>query len=216
MKNLLKITFLFLLTSCTMTKNNPLLETPDNKYQAPPFDRIELTDYKPALIRAIDIAKSRVDSITANPEPPTFTNTIEALEYAGEEVARVAMVFYNLNEAHTSDQMQELAQELSPLYTEYQLYVSLNPALFERVKEVYRDQSSLELTQEQARLLEETYKGFVRNGANLSPEDKKTYGAIQEQLSLASLEFSKNVLAATNAYTLHLTLEEELEAFLPI
>ncbi|MDD5284045.1 MAG: M3 family peptidase, partial [Bacteroidales bacterium] len=201
MKILLKITFLFLLTSCTMTKNNPLLETPGNSYQAPPFDRIELNDYKPALIRAIDIAKGRVDSITANTEPPTFTNTIEALEYAGEEVARVAMIFYNLNEAHTSDQMQELAQELSPLYTEYQLYVSLNPALFERVKEVYRDQSSLELTQEQARLLEETYKSFVRNGANLSPEDKKTYGAIQAQLSLASLEFSKNVLAATKAYT---------------
>ena len=211
MKNLLKITFIFLLTSCTMTKNNPLLETPDNRYQAPPFDRIELTDYKPALIRAIDIAKGRVDSITANPESPAFTNTIEALEYAGEEVARVAMIFYNLNEAHTSDQMQKLAQELYPLYTEYQLYVSLNPALFERVKDVYRDQSSFELTQEQARLLEETYKGFVRNGANLSPEDKKTYGAIQERLSLASLEFSKNVLAATNAYTLHLTLEEDLE-----
>ncbi|MFA5768991.1 MAG: M3 family metallopeptidase, partial [Bacteroidales bacterium] len=211
MKMLFKITFLFLLTSCTMTKNNPLLETPGNTYQAPPFDRIELSDYKPALIRAIDSAKSRVDSITANQEPPTFTNTIEALEYAGEEVSRIAMIFYNLNEAHTSDQMQKLAQELSPLYTEYQLYVSLNPALFERVKEVYPDRSSPELTQEQARLLEETYKGFVRNGANLPPEDKKTYGAIQEQLSVASLKFSSNVLSATNAYTLHLALEEDLE-----
>ena len=198
-----------------MTKKNPLLEIPVTVYQVPPFDRIELKDYKPALIRAIDIAKGRVDSINANSEPPAFANTIEALEYAGEEVTRVATIFYNLNEAHTSDQMQELAQELSPLYTEYQMYVSLNPALFERVKKVYLDRSSIDLTQEKARLLEETYKGFVRNGANLSPEDKKTYEAIQEQLSLASLKFSSNVLAATNAYTLHLTLEEDLAGLPP-
>lgn len=203
------------MTSCTMKNNNTLLDIPQNTYGEPPFDRIELKDYKPALIRAIELAKKQIDAITSSPEPPGFTNTVEALERTGQEVTWVSTIFFNLNEAHTSDDMQQLAQELSPLLTEYALYVSLNNKLFQRIKEVYRQKDSLVLTREQARLLEETYKDFVRGGANLSPEEKETYSRIQEQLSLSSLQFSTNVLAATHAYALHIIKEENLDGLPP-
>lgn len=206
---------LVFLTSCSMNHENPLLEIPRGGYGEPPFDRIELTDYKPALIRAIEVAKKQVDAITANPEPPTFINTVEALERAGQEVTWVSTIFFNLNEAHTSEEMQQLAQELSPLLTDYYLYVSLNEKLFQRVKEVYIKKDTSQLTEEQCRLLDETYKEFERGGANLSPEEKKTYGGIQEKLSLASIKFSRNMLAATNAYTLHITNEDDLEGLPP-
>lgn len=198
-----------------MNTYNPLLETSQNTYGEPPFDRITVTDYKPALIRAIELAKKQIDAITSSPEAPTFANTVEALERAGQEVTWVSTIFFNLNEAHTSDRLQQLAQELSPLLTEYSLYVLLNDKLFQRVKEVQKQKDSLALTGEQSRLLEETYKDFVRGGANLSPEKKEVYGRIQEQLSLLTLQFSSNVLAATNAYTLHISKEEDLDGLPP-
>ena len=179
-------------------------------YGAPQFDKIRNEHYLPAFKAGIEEAKAEIDSIVNNPEAPSFENTIEALEYSGRTLDRVSGIFYNIMEADTDEQMQAIAEEISPLMTEYSMYVSLNKPLFERVKAVYLMKDSLDLAQDQKRLLEETYKSFARNGANLSDEDKAVYSKYAEELSLATLQFSKNVLAATNAYTLHITDSTDL------
>ena len=199
---------LFCITSCNM--ENPLLTESPNPYGAPAFDKIRNEHYLPAFKAGIEEAKAEIDAIVANPEAPDFRNTIEALEYSGRTLDRVSAIFYNLMEADTDDRMQEIAEEISPLMTEYSMYVSLNKPLFERVKAVYMKKDSLGLATDQERLLEETYRSFARNGANLSDEDKEIYSGYAEELSLATLQFSKNVLAATNAYTLHITDSTDL------
>lgn len=196
------------LTSCTM--NNPLLVPSDAPHGAPAFDKIRTEHYKPAFLQAIKEGKAEVEAIANNPEAPTFANTIEALAYAGESMTKVSNIFFNLNEACTNEEMQNLAEDISPLLTEFSMSIMLNPTLFARVKAVYEDRANLSLTQEQAKLLEETYKGFVQSGANLSDEDKAVYAKLQEELSIATLQFGKNVLSATNAYTLHITDEADL------
>ncbi len=199
---------LALTTSCNM--ENPLLTESACPYGAPQFDKIRNEHYLPAFKAGIEEAKAEIDSIVNNPEAPSFENTIEALEYSGRTLDRVSGIFYNIMEADTDEQMQAIAEEISPLMTEYSMYVSLNKPLFERVKAVYLMKDSLDLAQDQKRLLEETYKSFARNGANLSDEDKAVYSKYAEELSLATLQFSKNVLAATNAYTLHITDSTDL------
>ena len=199
---------LALITSCNM--ENPLLTESQCPYGAPQFDKIRHEHYLPAFKVGIEEAKAEIDAIVANPEAPDFKNTIEALEYSGRTLDRVSGIFYNLMEAETDEQMQAIAEEVSPLMTEYSMYVSLNKPLFERVKAVYEKRDSLDLAQDQKQLLEDTYKSFARNGANLSDEDKAVYSKYAEELSLATLQFSKNVLAATNAYTLHITDSADL------
>ena len=199
---------LALITSCNM--ENPLLTESQCPYGAPQFDKIRHEHYLPAFKAGIEEAKAEIDAIVANPEAPDFENTIEALEYSGRTLDRVSGIFYNLMEAETDKQMQAIAEEVSPLMTEYSMYVSLNKPLFERVKAVYEKRDSLDLAQDQKQLLEDTYKSFARNGANLSDEDKAVYSKYAEELSLATLQFSKNVLAATNAYTLHITDSADL------
>ena len=198
------------LISCNKEMNNPLLSESNYRYEAPVFDKITEDHYLPAFEVAIAEGKAEIAAIVNNPAEPTFENTILELEYAGATLNRVAGIFYNLNEANTSDRMQEIAEQISPMMTEYSLSIMLNEALFNRVKAVYAQKDSLNLDPEQAKLLEKTYKSFADNGANLSAEDKEKYSKIQEELSLASLKFSKNSLAATNAYFMHLTKEEEL------
>ena len=200
---------LALITGCNM-KTNPLLTESSAPFGAPQFDKIENEHYLPAFETAIAEAKAEIDAIIANEEEPTFENTIEAMEYAGETFGNVASIFYNLMEANTNDQMQEIAEKLSPMLTEYEMYVSLNPVLFEKVKTVYEKRNELGLAQDQMKLLEDNYKGFVRGGANLSDEDKELYSKWSEELSLTTLQFSKNVLAATNAYVLNITDEADL------
>lgn len=190
--------------------NNPLLVPSDAPHGAPAFDKIRTEHYKPAFLQAIKEGKAEVEAIANNPEAPTFANTIEALAYAGESMTKVSNIFFNLNEACTNEEMQNLAEDISPLLTEFSMSIMLNPTLFARVKAVYEDRANLSLTQEQAKLLEETYKGFVQSGANLSDEDKAVYAKLQEELSIATLQFGKNVLSATNAYTLHITDEADL------
>ena len=195
---------LALMSSCN-NMENPFLTESSAPFGAPEFDKIRNEHYLPAFEAGIAEAKAEIDAIVANQEEPTFENTIEAMEYAGETLNGVASIFYNLMEANTNDEMQQIAEQLSPMLTEYEMYVSLNPALFERVKTVYEKRNELGLDKDQMKLLEDNYKGFVRGGANLSDEDKALYSTWSEELSLASLQFSKNVLAATNAYTLHIT-----------
>lgn len=190
--------------------NNPLLTKSTLPYGAPQFDKIENQHYIPAFKQAIEEGKAEVDAIVNNTEVPTFKNTIEALEYAGETLNSISHIFYNLLEANTNEEMQNIAEEISPLTTEFSMYVRLNDGLFKRIKSVYEQRESLGLNDVEMRLLEKTYEGFARNGANLSPEDKETYSKYMEELSLLSLQFGKNVLAATNAFTLNITDENDL------
>lgn len=190
--------------------NNPLLTKSTLPYGAPQFDKIETQHYIPAFKQAIEEGKAEIDAIVNNPDAPSFGNTIEALEYAGETLNRISHIFYNLLEANTNEEMQNIAEEISPLTTEFSMYVRLNDGLFQRIKSVYEQRESLNLDDVELRLLEKTYEGFARNGANLSPEDKETYSKYMEELSLLSLQFGKNVLAATNAFSLNLTDENDL------
>lgn len=190
--------------------NNPLLTKSTLPYGAPQFDKIENKHYIPAFKQAIEEGKAEIDAIVNNPEAPSFENTIEALEYAGETLNRISHIFYNLLEANTNEEMQNIAEEISPLTTEFSMYVRLNDGLFQRIKNVYEQRESLNLDDVELRLLEKTYEGFARNGANLSQEDKETYSKYMEELSLLSLQFGKNVLAATNAFSLNLTDENDL------
>ena len=200
---------LALISSCN-NMENPFLTESKAPFGAPEFDKIKNEHYLPAFEAGIAEAKAEIDAIVANHEEPTFENTIEAMEYAGETLNRVASVFYNLMEANTNDEMQQIAEQISPMLNEYSMYVSLNADLFAKVKSVYEKKDELGLEKDQLKLLEDNYKSFVRGGANLSDEDKELYSKWSEELSLASLQFSKNVLAATNAYTLHITDSADL------
>ena len=200
---------LALFTSCN-NMGNPFLRESSLPFGAPEFDKIKTEHYLPAFEAGVAEGKAEIDAIVANQEEPTFENTIEAMEYAGQTLNKVAGIFFNLMEAHTNDEMQAIAEKVSPMLTEFSMYTSLNAPLFEKVKAVYEKKDSLGLDADQMKLLEDTYKGFVRSGANLSDEDKEVYSKISTELSLATLQFSKNVLDATNAYTLHVTDSADL------
>lgn len=174
-----------------------MFQTP---YNAAPFSRFTPTDYLPAIEKAIAESLAQINSITQNPEPATFKNTIEALAYTGLELDRLTAMFFNLNSAETNDALQAEAQRISPLLTEYSNDIRLNEALFKRVKTVYDQRENLSLTAEQQTLLEKTYKSFTRNGANLSLNDKGRLREIDKQLATLKLKFSENVLAETQHY----------------
>ena len=166
--------------------------------------------YKPAFIAAIEEAKAEIQLIADNTEEPTFANTIEPLNTSGRTLNTVAGIFFNLNQACTNAEMQKIAEEVAPMMTEYSMSIILNPVLFQKVKAVYEMKDSLQLNQEQAKLLEESYKSFTRNGANLPDDKKAEYARLQEELSITTLTFGRNVLNATNAYILNITDEADL------
>ena len=174
-----------------------MFQTP---YNAAPFSRFTATDYLPAIEKAIGESLAQIDSIAQNPEPATFKNTVEALAYTGLALDRLTAMFFNLNSAETNDALQAEAQRISPLLTEYSNDIRLNEALFKRVKTVYDQRENLSLTAEQQTLLEKTYKGFTRNGANLSLDDKGRLREIDKQLATLKLKFSENALAETQHY----------------
>ncbi|WP_455148823.1 M3 family metallopeptidase [Capnocytophaga sp.] len=174
-----------------------MFQTP---YNAAPFSRFTATDYLPAIEKAIAESLAQIDSITQNPEPATFKNTIEALAYTGLALDRLTAMFFNLNSAETNEALQAEAQRISPLLTDYGNDIRLNEALFQRVKAIYNQREQLSLTAEQQTLLEKTYKGFTRNGANLSLDDKGRLREIDKQLATLKLKFSENVLAETQHY----------------
>ncbi len=193
---------------------NPLLTDSKAPFGAPEFDKIKTEHFKPAFEAAIEEAKGEIEAIAGNSEEPTFANTVEALEYAGMRLNSISEIFFNLNSACTSPQMQELAEEISPSLTEYSMSILLNPRLFERVKAVYDNCDRSLMSAEQIQLLDKCYRNFARNGANLSEDDKAAFSKVEEELSVATLQFGKNVLSATNAFTLELT-DESLLAGLP-
>ena len=198
-----------LILSCKM--ENPLLTESKLPFGAPQFDKIRNEHYMPAFEQGIAEAKAEIDAIANNPEAPSFENTIEAMEYSGETLDRVSSIFYNLMEADVNEQMQQIAEEVAPMLNDYSMYVSLNEKLFERVKAVYEQRDSLALEKDQLKLLENTYRSFTRNGANLQGEDREKYSRISEELSLTTLAFQKNLLAATNAYVLNITDSTKLD-----
>lgn len=183
----------------------------ETKYNTAPFNKIKLSDYKEAFKKTIELAKEEIDTIVKNPKTPNFSNTIEALDYSGEALDRLSNIFFNLNSAETSDEMQKIAQEVSPLLTAFSNDIALNEDLFKRVKAVYDQKDTLNLTTEQATLLDKKFKGFSRNGALLSEEDKLKLREIDTELAKLKLTFGENVLAETNNYQLHITNEADLK-----
>ncbi|MBQ0909378.1 M3 family metallopeptidase [Flavobacterium sp. F-328] len=183
----------------------------NTKHNTAPFSAIKLEDYKPAFIENIAAAKAEIDAIITNSNVPTFENTIVALDFAGEQLDRLSSIFFNLNSAETNDEMQKIAQEVSPLLTEFSNDIALNEDLFKRVKAVYDQKDSLILTTEQATLLDKKFKGFSRNGALLNEEDKLKLREIDTELAKIKLTYGENVLAETNNYQLHITNEDDLK-----
>ena len=194
---------------------NPLLAQWETPHQTPPFDLIKVEHYKPAFETAIAVSRAEIDAIVNNPAKPTFANTILALENQGALLDRIGGVFFNINEADTSDELQQIAIDIQPELTALGNDISLNPELFKRVKYVY-EHPGLFLSKEDKKLLEDTYNDFVRGGANLSDEDKELYRQYTGELSGLTLKFGQNSLAATNAFSYNITkaeLVEELPSF---
>lgn len=185
---------------------NPLLQD----FNTAPFSKISTKDYKPAILKAIEIAKQEINEIVNNSETPSFENTTVALDFSGEKLNRITSIFFNLNSAETNDEIQKIAQEISPWLSEFRNDITLNEELFNRVKAVFNNRENLKLSPEQEMLLEKQYKSFARNGANLNEENKKELRDIDAKLSKLSLKFGENVLAETNAFEMHLTKPEDV------
>jgi len=187
---------------------NTRFNTPFN---TAPFSKIKTEAYLPAFKKAIENAKNEIDQIVENSALPNFENTIEALDYTGEQLDRISSIFFNLNAAETNDAIQKIAQEVSPLLTEFSNDIALNVALFERVKSVYNAKETLSLSKEQQTLLDKKYKGFSRNGANLNDAEKEILREIDKEQSQLKLTFGENILAETNRYELLITKPADLE-----
>ncbi|GGK33404.1 peptidase M3 [Yeosuana aromativorans] len=179
-------------------------------YGTAPFSNIKTQDFLPAFKQAIQDAKDEIDAIVNNTEAPSFENTIEALDFSGEQLDRVSNIFFNLNSAETNDDIQKIAQEVSPLLSEFSNDIALNEDLFKRVKAVYNLKDSLDLTTEQQTLLDKKYKSFSRNGANLPEDKKQKLREIDKKLSQLKLKFGENVLAETNKFEMLITNEDDL------
>ena len=190
-----------------MAQHNPLLET----FEHAPFSRIKTEHFQPAIEKAIGMSKKEIEEITSSAEAPDFNNTIEALEFAGSQLDRITSIFFNLNSAETNDEIQKLAQEISPVLTDFKNDIIQDSELFERVKQVYDQKEQLDLSIEQTTLLDKKYKMFTRNGANLNEDEKQQLRKLDKKLAALSLSFGENVLAETNRFELHITEEKDLE-----
>ena len=184
--------------------NNPLLAEWNTPHQTPPFDKIAITDYEPAFETAIAVSRAEVEAIVNNPAKPSFNNTILALEKQGQLLERIESVFFNMLQCNTSDELQNIAMRIQPKLTQLGNDISLNPELFKRVKAVNENPGWF-LSKEDKKLLENTYKSFVRSGANLDDEKKELYRQYSEELSQLTLQFGQNSLASNNAYHLNIT-----------
>ena len=190
---------------------NPLLAPFDTPFNTAPFSKIKEEHYLPAIREAIKLAKEEIEVIKSNSEAPSFENTIEALETVGGLLNKVSDIFFNINSAETNDEIQKLAQEISPLLSAYSNDILLDDELFARVKAVYDLKDGLTTTNEGSTLLDKTYKGFVRNGALLENNNKERLREIDKTLAQLSLKFGEHVLAETNAYALVLDNEADLQ-----
>ncbi|MGA8854327.1 MAG: M3 family metallopeptidase [Christiangramia sp.] len=190
-----------------MSSQNILLK----EFEYAPFSKIKTEDYEPAILKAVELAKQEINEIVDSEEEPDFKNTIEALEYSGKKLDRVTSIFFNINSAETNEEIQKIAQEVSPVLSEFKNDIILNKELFKRIKTVFEQRDSLNLDVEQSTLLEKKYKAFTRNGANLPDEKQNELREIDKQLSKLKLQFGENVLAETNKYELLVTDESRLK-----
>ncbi len=191
-------------------ENNPLVQKFNTQFEVPPFDKIKLAHYLPAIEFAIKEQEKEIDEIVNNQEEPTFANTVEALDLSGNLLNKVDLIFNNLLSANTNEEMQNLAKKIAPLISNHSDNILLNAKLFDRTNKVYNNRKNLNLNTEQSTLLEETYKSFVRGGANLNDSDKETLRQINEELSVLTLSFGDNVLAETNKFKLIIENDENL------
>ena len=189
---------------------NILTKPFENQYNTAPFSKINNKDFLPGIQECIKKARREVNSITNNKNIPSFENTIEALDYSGEQLDRATSIFFNLNSAETNDEIQKLAQEISPLLTEFSNDITLNSKLFKRVKAIYEIKDDLNLNPEQEMLLDKKYKSFSRNGANLPESKKNELREIDKKLSQLKLKFGENVLAETNKFEMLITAKDDL------
>ncbi len=205
--NLTKITLLMstLAVSLTAIAGNPFFETYNTPHQTIPFDEIKTEHFFPAFEEAMKQHTIEVNAIIHNPEAPTFENTVVALERSGTLLTKVSSPFYNLLGSETNDELQEVAEKVSPLLTEHANSIRLNEKLFARVKSVYLQKDNLKLTPEQQMLLKDSYESFTKNGANLSDSDKAVYRKLSKEISLLTLQYGQNVLKETNNYSLLIT-----------
>lgn len=190
--------------------DNPLLNEFDTPFGVPPFDLIKAAHYKPAYMKAFEEQKAEIKAIINNPGEPDFENTIKMLAYSGELLSKVSRVFGALNSAHTNDSLQAINREIAPIASSHRDDINLNDTLFRRVKSVYDNRDKFKLADEEKKLLEDTYKDFVRSGAALSPEDKEKLRKINEELSMLQVRFGQNLLAETNGFKLILDRKEDL------
>lgn len=208
----------FMLSACNSAEKNnvqgrdgnPFMNEYATPFGVPPFDKIKIGDYKPAFLQGIEEEKQEIEVICNNSEEPTFENTIEAMDKTGELLRKVSIVFYGQNSANTSDEMQALSREMSPLLSKHRDDIALNPKLFARVKAIYDQQESLNLDDEQLRLLENTYKDFVRGGANLSEDKQEKLRELNQEIAMLQLTFSQNMLKETNDFQLIIEQQEDL------
>lgn len=191
-------------------ESNPFLGKYNTPHETIPFDKIKTSHYEPAFKKGIEELKKEIDRIAENPQPATFENTIVALERSGMLLSRVSGAFFNVLSANANDEMMEISQRISPDLTESSNYIYLNDKLFARVKAVYEQRQSLNLNQEDAKLLDETFRSFQERGANLNAEDKKKYEELSTELSLLSLQFDHNALKDKNRYEMLLTDEKDV------
>ena len=194
----------------TVDLKNPLLAKYETNFEVPPFDLIKDEHFRPSFKEALRIHEAEVDSILKIEDQPTFANTIVALENSGQLLNKVSTVFYNLNSANTNDTIQAIAKDLAPVLSAHRDEINLNPELFKRVKAVYDQKENAGLDAEDLKLLEETYKGFVRSGANLKDADKEKLKKINADLSVLSTQYGQNLLAETNAFEMLIDKEEDL------
>ncbi len=190
--------------------NNPLLSNFETPHQSAPFSAIHADHFIPAFEKAFAQGRQEIAAIIASPEQPTFENTVVALEQTGKQLSLVSSILFNLNHAHTSEAIQEVARTISPMLTQYSNDIWMNKQLFERVRQVYESRHQLTLHVDEQKLLEDTYKAFVRCGARLTGQEAERYRAVTEELSTLTLRFGENVLNETNDYQLHLTNEADL------
>ncbi len=191
--------------------NNPLLKEFNTKFNTAPFSEINNEHFIPAFVKAIKKAKDEINDIVRNTEEPTFENVLESLEFSGENLNRISSIFFNLNSAETNDEIQKIAQEVSPMLSEFANDIRLNEKLFKKIKTVFENKDQLDLNKEQQMLLEKNYKAFVRNGANLNSEEKERLREIDKKLSKLTLQFGENVLAESNAFELILKDKSQLK-----
>ncbi len=189
---------------------NPLLENWGTPYETPPFNLIEINHFKPAISEAIKIAEEEITRISENRDPPTFENSVAALDNCGEKLGQVTAILFNLNSAETSKELMAEAQEISPVLTRFSNDITLNEKLFARIKELFDSKDKQGLSKEQEMLLEKKYRSFILGGAGLKEDERKRFREISEELSKLTLKFEENVLDETNAFELHITEEKDL------